>query len=143
MTAFIIMIELALFMVLVGFTWYRLEAYDGIKRIGICILGVIISAIITKILFSISSNGISYITSEVAGKVSKILVLIFTPINGIIIMPYTAKIISEIKFNEFEQKDLKRKLIILTIVLIIVFFLEIQYLRYIQLGILKIASAIK
>ena len=140
MTSFIIIVVIALFIVLVGFTWYRLEAYEGMEKVIICVAGILISWLITSILFSISSNGMEYMNEDIKHEVSKILVLVFTPINGIASMPILAKIMSRIKFDEIDSKEAVKQILILGIVLIIIFVIEVMYLRNIQLGIFEVAN---
>lgn len=142
MTSFIIIVVIILFIVLVGFTWYRAEAFDGMERVIICVAGILLSWIITSILFKISSNGIEYINLEVEKEISKILILVFTPINGIIYMPYISKLISQYKFDEIKINEISKKILILAIILIIVFAIEIAYLKNIQLGIFDVANKI-
>lgn len=140
MTSFIVIVVVALFMVLLGFTWYRLEAYEGMEKVIICVAGILISWLITSILFSISSNGIEYLNEDVKGEISKILVLVFTPINGIAFMPILAKIMSRFKFDEIDEKEAVKQVLILGILLIIISYIEVMYLRNIQLGIFEVAN---
>ena len=140
MTAFMIIVVIALFMVLLGFTWYRLEAYEGMEKVIICVVGILLCWGITTILFSISSNGMNYINDEVENEISKILVLVFTPINGIVFMPYVAQIMSKVKFDEINKQEAIKKILILCVILLAIFFLEIKYLENIQLGILNVAN---
>ena len=141
MTAFMIIVVIALFMVLLGFTWYRLEAYEGMEKVIVCVAGILICWGITAILFSISSNAINYVNDEVEREISKILVLVFTPINGITFMPYVAKIMSKVKFEEITKQEAIKKILILCVILVVVFFVEVKYLEYIQLGILDVAKS--
>ena len=140
MTAFMIIVVIALFRVVVGFSWYRLEAFEGTQKVIICVAGLLLSWGITSILFSMSSSGIEYISVEVEKEISKILILVFTPINGIGFMPYVSKIISKIKFEEMSKEEAIKKILILFVILIAVFFVEVKYLENIQLGILDIAN---
>lgn len=143
MTAFMIIVVIALFIVLVGFTLYRLEALDGIERIILCVAGILISWGITSILFSISTKGVSYTNIEIQNELSKVLILVFTPINGILIMPYTAKIINQVKFEEITIAEAIKKIAILLIILLIIFFIETKYLTKIQTGVLDIVEGLK
>lgn len=142
MTSFIIIVVIALFIVSIGFTWYRLEAFEGVERVIICVAGILISWGITSMLFSVSSNGMDYVNIEVENEISKILILVFTPINGIAFMPFVAKIMSQLKFDEIERKEAAKNGVILFAILAVVFYIEIRYLSYIQLGILNIANNI-
>ena len=140
MTAFMIIIVIALFMVLLGFTWYRLEAYEQMEKVIICVAGILLSWGITTILFSLSSGGMNYISEEIEREISKILVLVFTPINGIAFMPYVAKIMSKVRFDEMNKQEATKKIFKWCIILIAVFFVEVKYLENIQLGILDVAN---
>ncbi len=140
MTAFMIIVVIALFIVLVGFSWYRLEAFEGMEKIIICVAGILLAWGITTILFSISSNGMDYINQEIEREISKILVLVFTPINGIAFMPYVSKIMSKVKFDELKKEEAIKKVGIFCLILIVIFFVEVKYLTNIQLGILDVAS---
>lgn len=140
MTAFMIIVVIALFIVLMGFSWYRLEAFEGMEKIIICVAGILLAWGITTVLFSISSNGMDYINQEVKREISKILVLVFTPINGIAFMPYISKIMSKVKFDELKKEEAIKKVGIFCLILIVIFFVEVKYLTNIQLGILDVAS---
>ena len=140
MTSFIIIVVIALFIVSIGFTWYRLEAYEGIERVIICVAGILISWLITSIIFYISSNGLEYMNVEVKNEISKILVLVFTPINGIAFMPYIGKKMSQLKFDEIEIQEAIKKVAIVLVLLLILFAIEVQYLESIQQGILNIGK---
>lgn len=140
MTSFIIIVVIALFIVLLGFTWYRLEAYEGLEKIIYSVAGILISWLITSILFSLSSKGMDYINAEIKHEISKILVLVFTPINGIIYMPYIAKIISKLRFDEINRKEVIKKICIMIVIFIAISFVEVAYLKNIQLGILNVAT---
>lgn len=140
MTSFIMIIVIALFIVQIGFTIYRAEAYARIEKVVICVAGTLISWLITIILFNLSSKGIEYSNLEFKHQVSKILVLVFTPINGIIYMPYIVKLMSKYKFNEIKNDELIKKILLLIIITIILFIIEVIYLKNIQLGIINVAN---
>lgn len=140
MTSFIMIIVIALFIVQIGFTIYRAEAYERIEKVVICVAGTLISWLITIILFNLSSKGIEYSNLEFKHQVSKILVLVFTPINGIIYMPYIVKLMSKYKFNEIKNDELIKKILLLIIITIILFIIEVIYLKNIQLGIINVAN---
>ena len=140
MTAFMIIVVIALFIVLMGFSWYRLEAFEGMEKIIICVAGILLAWGITSILFSISSSGMNYVNQEVEREISEILVLVFTPINGIAFMPYISKIMSKVKFDELKKEEAIKKVGIFCLILIVMFFVEVKYLTNIQLGILDVAS---
>ena len=105
-----------------------------------CVAGILLSWGITTILFSISSNGMEYLNEEVEREISKILVLVFTPINGIVFMPYVAKIMSKVRFDEMNKQEAVKKILIFCVIILAVFFVEVKYLENIQIGILNVAN---
>ncbi len=142
MIPLIIIVVFALFFVLIGFTWYRLDMLENVEKILVCAGGIIVSLIITNILLSISSKGINYQSEEVRLQISKMIVLVFTPINGITYMPYLSGIINKIRIGE-NIEDLDKKILRIAIIVIIVFFIEVLYFKKIQLGIFDIANNLK
>lgn len=139
-TPFIIIVVIALFMVLIGYTWYRLEAYEGMERVIICVGGILISWFITTMLFNLSANGLDYTNLDFKNEVSKILILVFTPINGIIFMPYVGKLMSQNKFDEIEKEDLIKKIAMIIMIMVVISLAEFNFLKDIQTGIFEIAS---
>lgn len=138
MTAFMIIVIILLFVVLLSYTWYKLEAYEDIEKILLFVSGILLSWAITHILFMISSSGLNYEIVSLKNQVGKVLVLVFTPINGIIYMPYMARIMSKFKFDEIDEKEFTKKFLILIAILIVIFIIEVMYLRNIQLGIFEL-----
>lgn len=142
MTFFMTIVVIALFIVVLGFTWYRLEAFERTEKLIICVAGILLSWGLTAILFSMSSSGINYTDPTIEQEISKILVLVFTPINGLIYMPYIGKIISQVKFDEITKEEATKKILVLLIIMIVIFIIEIRYLENIQQGIFEIANRI-
>lgn len=140
MITFIIIVTIALFAIAIGFTWYRLQAYEKTEKIIFIIIGILICLIITTIIFSISSNGIDYINSDAKGQVAKILISVFTPINIILTMPYIAKILSKMKFDEIDNDKARKKILSFFVIFIILLIIETIYLSSIQSQILDIAN---
>jgi len=133
-------VAIALFVVVIGYSAYRLEAFGKTEKVIICVIGIIISAIIASILFSISSSGIQYVNPELKKEIGKTLILVFTPINGLLFMPFVAKKLSMLRFDEITKEEALKKVIIYGIILIVLFIIETKYLESIQIGILNVAN---
>lgn len=142
MTFFMTIVVIALFIVVLGFTWYRLEAFERTEKLIICVAGIFLSWGLTTILFTMSSRGINYTDPTIEQEISKILILVFTPINGLIYMPYVGKIISQVKFDEITKEEATKKILVLLIIMIVIFIIEVRYLENIQQGIFEIANRI-
>lgn len=136
----IMIIVLALFMVLIRFTCLKLNEYDQTQKTLLCTIGIIVSLIITSILFSISQKGIEYSNIEAMKRIKMILIAVFTPINGITFMPFFADILTKIKNSEIDQQEETKRIMKLAIILLVIFIIETKYLKSIQLGIIDVAN---
>ena len=72
------------------------------------------------------------------GVVRNIILIVFTPVNGFITLPRIANIIGKIKNDEITGYQLKKKIIIFTIVVIIAIVIEGIYFKDVQNGIIQI-----
>ena len=99
--------------------------------------------IITLIVFQISKSGVVYQKVEMQKDIQNILVMIFTGINGIIVMPQIARMLDKINEGETEKNVLTKTLVILAIIFIICLILENGYMKDIQKGILGIYNSMK
>ena len=134
----IYLLIIVLFAVLLFWTWNNTKSFEQItQRISFIIIGLIILAIITLILFNISKAGINYPNTDIIGEIRKIALLIFIPINGYLSLPHIASIKTEIDEKE-DEKNVKRRIIILLIVFIIAIIIETKYLKGFQNGIIQI-----
>lgn len=142
MSIFIAIFVIALFAVLIAFSLRMLSAFEMKEKMRICIIGIATCLIITNILFFISAGGINYANSEMKNEAKKILVLVFAPINGLITMPYIAKLMNKIKLKEIEKEKARKNIVILGIIFLIICCIEILYLAQIQTGIVDISNNI-
>ena len=136
----IISIIIAIYVLLIAWVWNNLGAIDKKKKILIILIGTVIVYLITLIIFNISKSGINYENKLMAKDVRRILVTMFTGLNSLLILPFTAKIIERIYENQIEQKEVSKKLSIILIIFIICMFFECGYMKDIQKGILDMAN---
>lgn len=137
----IIIIIMAVYLVLIAWTWNSLENIEKTKKIAVIAIGVFLTYIITLIIFSISKAGIDYGNIPNQSTMKNILVILFTGINGIVLLPYVAKILGKINENEIEKDVVKRKIVILIIVFMICMFFECGYLKDTQKGMINIYNS--
>ena len=129
-----------LLLVLLGWTWHNLGKIEKKTKV-ICIAsGVVIVYIITFIIFSISKIGINYQSKEVMKTIQTIFVILFTIINGYILLPYIFKKLQQIDNDEIEKEKLIKGIVILLILFIVVAIFEVSYLGEIQSGILNMIN---
>lgn len=135
--ALIIGIIIILLLVLLGWTWHNLGTIENKTKVICIFTGLIIVYIITFIIFSISKIGIHYENKEVMKLVQTIFVVLFTIINGYILLPYIFKKLEQIDNDEIEKAKLIKGIVILLILFILVAIFEVSYLGSIQSGILN------
>ncbi len=138
----IISIIVAVYLLMIAWTWQSLESLEKTKKVAFIVIGIIISYIVTLIIFNISQQGVNYQNEITKHEIKKILVLLFTALNGVIFIPYIAKLFTRVKENEIEDYKLRKKIIILVIIFIICMFFENMYLKDIQNGIINIYNSI-
>ena len=138
MIIIISIITIILFAVLGVYTWQKLGNIEKKTKIIYIVLGLLIVAFITLVLFNISSTNVDYEKIEMKNDIRKMLVLIFTPVNALFLMPSFAKILNEIKNNEIEKEKLKFRILRILIIFVIVLIIEYNYLVNTQIGILEI-----
>ena len=137
MNALISVISIILFIVLGIIIYNGLNGMDLKKKIIIFIFEIIVCLIFTMILFNISSLGIEYPNSQSREIALKILVTIFTPMNGIILLPNITRLINESQNGEIDKEECARKLKKTLIIFILLVIMEFVYLRNTQIGILN------
>ena len=137
MNALISVISIILFIVLGIIIYNWLNGMDLKKKIIIFIFEIIVCLIFTMILFNISSLGIEYPNSQSREIALKILVTIFTPMNGIILLPNITRLINESQNGEIDKEECARKLKKTLIIFILLVIMEFVYLRNTQIGILN------
>lgn len=137
MNALISVISIILFIVLGIIIYNGLNGMDLKKKIIIFIFEIIVCLIFTMILFNISSLGIEYPNSQSREIALKILVTIFTPMNGIILLPNITRLINKSQNGEIDKEECARKLKKTLIIFILLVIMEFVYLRNTQIGILN------
>ena len=90
------------------------------------------------LLFSISKSGITYPSDEIEQMVQNMIVIVFTGLNGILMLPYLGRLWDKMSEEEITKQQFQKRICILLIIAIIVFILESNYLNGVQSGILEI-----
>ena len=130
MNALISVISIILFIVLGIIIYNGLNGMDLKKKIIIFIFEIIVCLIFTMILFNISSLGIEYPNSQSREIALKILVTIFTPMNGIILLPNITRLINESQNGEIDKEECARKLKKTLIIFILLVIMEFVYIPF-------------
>ena len=137
--------EIIYFMIIILFvayliwTWKSTAEFDNIVvRISYIVIGTIAVMLITLVLFAISKNGVEYPKEEMIGEVRKIVLLVFVPINGLIILTQLAGLFGKMKNESISSPTVSRRIKILAIVFVVLIIFECIYFKNIQNGIIDI-----
>mgnify|MGYP004629883239 FL=1 len=142
MNILIYFIIAVLFVVLIFWTWNNTKDFEeNSKRVIFIVVGIILIAIVTVIYFAISKVGITYPKVEMVKQVRKMVVLLFTPINGFLSLPHIASLKMKIKLKTEDEEKLKKKIIILGVVFIVATIVEINYMKDFQNGIIQMLNS--
>lgn len=99
--------------------------------------------IITLLIFLTTKGAITYPNAEIENIIRNTLVMIFTGLNSLIILPYLAKLLGKRIDSEIEKEEITKKVIIILIVFLVAIFMEAGYLKSTQQGILNIYSEVQ
>ena len=113
----IIIIIIAIYFILIAWTWQILGNVEKTKKVAVIIIGILIMSIVTLIVFNISKVGLNYENTNAQADVRNVLVAVFTGINGIIVIPQLAKVIEKLSEDEIDKKTASRKFLIIAIIL--------------------------
>lgn len=133
----IIIIIIITFLVLIGWIWSSLGNIEKTTKIICIIIGLIITYIITFIIYKIAKNGITFENKKADNMIQTVIVIIFSIINGYLILPYTFRKLEQIDNEEIEKLQIKKSIIILAIVILVLFIFESLYFKDIIQGILS------
>lgn len=130
-----------LYIILIAFTWHNINSIlEMKKKLMFFVISLVLMLVATFIAFTISSAGIRYDSPDMIKNVRLIMLAVFTPVNGMIVMPYLASVVSKIYTHDITQEKVRKRLIIISIIFIIVIIFECSYFRTTQLGILNLIN---
>lgn len=139
----IVIVAIIIYAILITWCWHNLGRIENSKKIIYILVGMIIIFIITNIVYSISKVNIQYPEQQMESTIQNMLVLVFTALNGLIVMPYIAKQLDKIHEKEIEKEKFTKKMLLLVIIFILCLILESGYLKDTQVGILDIYNSLK
>ena len=140
---FIIIITIAIYIILITWSWKSLGNIETTKKIITIAIGIIAIYLITWFVFNISKQGIVYENEQIASSIGKVIISIFAGVNGLIIMPFIGKLLDKVNEDEIEKQVFSRKILIIVVIFLIILWLECGYMKDTQEGILKIYHSMK
>ena len=131
-----------LFVFFIVFAWNSTREFETpVMRISFLGVGTLFITIITLLIFQISKIGVTYPKEEMIGEVRKIVLLMFIPINGLIVLTQSASSFAQIKSGIVTKKKMNKRIKILAIIFAILIILECIYFKNIQNGIINLINA--
>ena len=140
---FIILITIIIYLVMIIWTWKALGEIEKPKKVLFILIGIFAIYLITLLVNSFAQNGIEFEKEAIAKEIKNILVLVFTGLNAMIVLPFIARTLEKVDSGEIEKDELSKKIVILVIIFIICMVFECNYMKNTQEGILEIYQAIK
>lgn len=137
--AVILTIMLVMFLVLVGWMWTSLGSIEKKTKIICIIVGLAITYVLTFIIYNISKIGIEYESKEVMRQIRNIFVLLFTIVNGYVLLPFVFRKLEQIDNDSLPKEKLQKSIVILLIMIVVLFIFESMYLGNRQEAILKMS----
>lgn len=138
--ALISAIILIMFLILLAWTWNSLGTIEKKTKIICIICGIIAVYLLTLIVFSISKIGINYENKETMKTIQNVFVMIFSIMNGYIILPFVFKKLEQINNDELEKENLIRSILIFAFIIIVIAIFEVSYLGNVQNRILSMVN---
>lgn len=132
-----------IFVVSMIWVWHNLGNIEKPRKIAFIIIGLLIMYGFTVVLYNMSNSHIAYPSEEIQKTVSNTLILVFTGLNALIFLPFTANLVDKILEEEIEKQQAKRRIIILLIIFVVCIFAEKGYLENTQEGIINIYNEVQ
>lgn len=128
-----------LFVVYIVWTWNSTKEFEDQKiRIAYLIVGTLFIAMVTLIIFLVSKIGVNYPKKEMVGQVQKIVLLVFTPINGFVVLTQFSSVFQQIRSGMVSKEHMQKKIKRLVIIFIVLIVFETIYFKNIQNGMIRI-----
>lgn len=130
-------ISIVIFAIAILMIYTNIYEFEKEKKIQFIVIGIVTIAIFTWIIVSISSIGIQVENKEYL-KISKLSsILIFAPINTMFVLPYLGNIINKSKQDRLTNGQVKTRVVILLVILVIIAIIEVSYIKSFQIGMLS------
>ncbi len=134
----IIMTIIITFLILIVWTYRSLGDMETNKKILCIIAEFAVILIGTSITYMISKSNIQYPNKDSMLYVQNTLILLFSGINGLFIMPFLSRGIEMTYQENITLNQLGKRIILCTVILLFLLIFECGYMTTTQDGILRI-----
>ena len=132
-----------IFVVSIVWTWHNLGNIEKPKKVVFIIIGLLITYLLTMVLYNLSNPDITYPSEEIQKTVSNTLTWVFTGLNALIFLPLIANVLDKILEEEIEKTQAKRRIVIILVIFVVCIFVEKGYIESTQEGIINIYNEVQ
>lgn len=127
-------ISMVLYAIGMVIVYHNIPAFEKPQKVRLIAIGIVITLILTFILCNIVAGQIEGYQEQLIRTTKNIAILLFSPINFIILIPYLGNILNKNRDEQIEEKQLKKRFVILGIITILVIVVELSYIKNFCLG---------
>lgn len=127
-------VSIVLYAIGMVIVYHNVPAFEKAQKTRFIAIGIVLTLIVTFILCNIVAGKIEGYQKELINTTKNIAVLLFSPINFIILIPYLGNILSKNREETIDDTQLKKRFIIFAILLILVIIVELGYIKNFYLG---------
>ncbi len=131
---FMVVISIILYAIGTVIVYHNIPAFEKAQKIRFIIIGMVITFILTCILCNIAAGKIEGYQKELVSTTKNVGILLFSPINLIILIPYLGNILSKNRDDLLDDSQLKTRFILLAVITILVIIMELGYIKNFYLG---------
>ena len=132
----IAIISIAIYIIAILMISTNIYEFKKEQKLNFIIIGVFAILIFTWIIVALSSNGIQVQQEGFLKTAKMVSVLLFAPINTIFVLPYLGNVLNKYKQEKIKEDQVRKRLLILGIALIIVIIIEANYIKTFETGLL-------
>ncbi len=132
-----------IFVVSIVWTWHNLGNIEKPRKVVFIIIGLLITYLLTMLLYNIAKPDITYPSEEIRNVVANTLKLVFTGLNALIFLPLIANVLDKILEEEIEKTQAKRRIVIILVIFVVCIFVEKGYIESTQEGIMNIYNEVQ
>lgn len=133
----ILLISIVIYIVASVMVYANTYAFEKQQRIKLILFGFIIVLIVTTVIVTISSLGINVENKSHLNTTKITSILLFAPINSVFILPYIGNVFNKYKQKRLTDENVRKRMILLTIFIVIGIILEIGYIKSFEIGLLS------
>ena len=134
----IVITSIIIYLVAAVIIYHNVNKLEKQQKIKYILIGMLVVTLFTTIICSITTAKIDIQNKQIIGITRITEILIFSPINSIIWLPFIGSSLGKYKTKEINEAKLKKRAIIEIILIIITLIIEIGYIENFQVELLRL-----